>query len=69
MVSHPSKMKSLTLLPKSFYKMEIEIFKLKFLSALFDMKTKFCLKYFLNNCLWKLAFNFNSLKGYLNLIC
>ena len=49
-----------------FYNFVIEI---KTRSALFPMKTRACLKYFVHDCIWKQFFASNSLQAPLNLIC
>ena len=55
-LSPPPKMKILSVVAKIFWKTEIELCN----SALFNMKTRVCLKYFVNHCLWKQFIDSNS---------
>ena len=56
MLGSPTKMKILSVLTKLAWKTQIELCR----RALFHMKTRVCLKYFGNHCLWKQFLDSNS---------
>ena len=62
MLIPPPKMKILSVLAK---KTELELCH----SALFHMKTRVFLKFFMNHCLWKQFLDSNSPSGNSSLIC
>ena len=64
-LSPPPKIKTLSVLEKVFWKTEIELRR----STLFHMKTRVCLKYFVNHYLWKQFLNSNSPHTPSSLIC
>ena len=64
MPSPPAKMKVLLILAKTFEKQKLNFTH----SALFHMKTRVVLKYFVNDCLCKHLFDFNSPQTPSNLI-
>ena len=55
--SPPQKMKILSILTKTPEKWKLNFFR----SALFHMKTRICLKYFVYDCLWKQFFCYSKL--------
>ena len=58
MPSRPAEMEVLLTLAKNFWKTEIKLSR----SALFHMKTRVSVKYFVNDCLWKPLFDSYSLQ-------
>ena len=58
-------MKVVSVLAKIPQKTEIELCR----SSLFHMKTRVCLKYFVNHCLWKQFLDSNSRHTTSSLIC